>query len=211
MKKVAITQRLFDNSEYPEQRECLDVRWGELLSALDIIPIVLPIDVSFHHYFDHIDIEGVILTGGNDLSSISDSRLSIKRDNYESSLISYCISNHVPLFGVCRGMQLIGTYFGSKLSAIEGHVAVRHELEVNPLSKYRTELGSITKVNSYHNYSFTDLSTPLVASAWTEDGSIEAFEHPVLKVFCQMWHSEREPVFDVSELSVLRKFFNLRA
>ena len=104
MKKIAITQRLISNDNYYEVREALDTRWAKLFEELDFIPIVLPIDINFKKYFKHFQIDGIFLTGGNDLNSLNTNDLSRLRDIFELNLISYGIENKIPIFGVCRGM-----------------------------------------------------------------------------------------------------------
>ena len=151
MNVIGITSRLIEQKEYSEIREALDVKWGELLSNINCLPIAFPIEVDFNNYFKVLDIKGIILTGGNDLNLVSKNKLSIKRDVFEKKLIDYAVSNGVPLLGVCRGMQIITDYFGGTLTPIDGQVAIRHKLEVNPASQFYEELAAINDVNSFHN------------------------------------------------------------
>lgn len=207
MKKIAITQRLIQNESYYEVREALDVNWGRLFSALNYLPIVLPIEIDFEEYFKQIGIDGILLTGGNDLNSIQSNELSMQRDEFEFKLISYGIKNNIPIFGVCRGMQIIAEYFGYTFEVIENHVAVRHKLIISQESKYKVYLENLDKVNSYHNYAVFNICNGLLVSATSEDGVIEAIEHKEYKIFAQMWHSEREISFVKNELNLIREFF----
>jgi hypothetical protein len=43
----------------------------------------LPIEFEYKEYFKSIKIDGIILTGGNDLSAINKDYLSSKRDKFE--------------------------------------------------------------------------------------------------------------------------------
>ena len=129
MKKIAITQRLISNDSYYEVREALDIRWAKLFKELNYIPIVLPLYIDFEDYFKHVPIEGIFLTGGNDLNSIGSNKLSKLRDDFELKLIKYGIKNNIPIYGVCRGMQLIAEYFGCTIKLIQNHVGTKHELK----------------------------------------------------------------------------------
>lgn len=207
MKKIAITQRLTSNKDYYEIREALDVNWGKMLQQIDLLPIILPIELDFKKYFDSFAIDGVLLTGGNDLYNLKQCDSSKKRDNFENGMIEYAILNSIPIFGVCRGMQKIADYFGCDFYKTEIHVATRHDINFNPKSEYASYLKNINKVNSFHNYAIKNLSDVLLVSAYSGDGVIEAIEHKQHRIFGQMWHSERELHFDYDELKLIKNFF----
>lgn len=208
MKKIAITQRLVLNGSYYEVREALDVRWGALFGELNFLPVVLPINFDFEKYFKVFDIDGIFLTGGNDLNSLHLNNESKQRDIFEKELIKYGIHNNIPIFGVCRGMQLIAEYFGSDFIKVKNQVAIKHSLKVNQESKYFDELSKIGKVNSYHTYAIRELAEELIISATDKNSMIKAIEHKKYKIFGQMWHSERESLFMQEELALIKNFFN---
>lgn len=208
MKKIVITQRLLETKDYFEVREALDIKWGKLFKELGFLPIVLPIECDFEEYFDNIDIEGIFLTGGNDLGCLNNNYLSEKRDTFEKRLLEYGIKNEIPIFGVCRGMQIIGEYFGASFVKIQNHVSVKHSLILNKNSKYMNELSKINKVNSFHNYAIDDIDDNFFVSAKSSDGIIKAIEHKRYKIFAQMWHTEREEPFIKDEVNLIKVFFN---
>lgn len=208
MKKIAITQRLILNDSYFEVREALDVRWAKLFKELDYIPIALPLNIDFVDYFKNFSIEGILLTGGNDLNSLKSNKLSKLRDEFEFKLIRYGIKNNIPIYGVCRGMQLIAEYFGCSIKLIENHVGTKHHLNISKKSKYTKYLINLEKVNSYHNFSVGNIGNDLLVSAKSEDNSIEAIEHTKNKIFAQMWHPEREEPFVKAELELIKEFFS---
>ena len=149
-----------------------------------------------------------MLTGGNDLNSLNINDLSRLRDIYELNLISYGIENEIPIFGVCRGMQIVAKYFESTFKKVKDHVAVNHKLIVSKNSKYRENLLKLDNVNSYHNYAIDKVGKNLIISAFSDDKSIEAIEHTKSKIFGQMWHSERQQPFKKEELRLIKTFFN---
>jgi putative glutamine amidotransferase len=207
MKKIILTQRLMENHSYHEYREGLDIQWGKLFNEINIMPIILPLNFNFDSYFTHLKIDGVFLTGGDDLNSIKESNFLSQRDFLENNLINYCIKNNLPIFGVCRGMQIISQYFGCNFKKINNHVSTDHKLIISNETKYKKYLKKIDKVNSYHNYSIFDLNDDLIISAKSEDGIIEAIEHKTYKIFAQMWHSERQYPFIENELNLIKNFF----
>lgn len=208
MKKIAVSQRLNPNKGYYELREALDVQWGKLFKELEMIPIILPLEYDFQVYFKNIGIDGILLTGGNDLNRLNPSDESLKRDNFEKELISYGIENDIPIFGVCRGMQIIAEYFGSDFMKVKDQVSIKHRLKVNKKSKYFKELSDLNNVNSFHIYAIENLSPNLLISATNEKGIIKAVEHKKHRIFAQMWHSERENSFKNEELELIKKFYN---
>ena len=208
MKKIAITQRLANNETYFEQREMLDIAWGSLFLEIGLLPVVLPYNYDFKKYFQEFDIEGIFLSGGNDLNLLNQNELSQKRDSFEKELISYGIENKIPIFGVCRGLQIIVEYFGGSFKAVQEQVGTKDRLKVNSESKYFPLLSQLGTVNSYHNYGVDGISDSLIVSAYSEkDKVIKAIEHKEHKIFAQMWHSEREKPFPKEELNLIKEFF----
>jgi N5-(cytidine 5'-diphosphoramidyl)-L-glutamine hydrolase len=207
MKKIALTQRLVDNKSYKETREALDVNYAKLVNAAGFLPIILPYEVEFSEYFQELDISGFLLTGGNDLNSINPNPLSEQRDKYEKELIVYAISNNIPIFGICRGLQIIAEYFDSTFKEVTNQINVRHDLKVNQKSLYARQLSSLDDVNSFHDFAVDNPGEDLRVSATTNDGIIKAIEHKEHKIFAQMWHSEREFVFNKQEVQLIKDLF----
>ena len=81
-----------------------------------------------------MDLEGIMLSGGNDLFSQSENDLSKSRDSLELELIKYCLINNIPIFGICRGMQIIAEYFASTFKKVDNEVNNRFDLIANPNS-----------------------------------------------------------------------------
>ena len=198
MKKIAITQRVIKHDTYFEIREALDIRWAKLFKELNFLPIILPYEYDFKKY----EFDGVILSGGNDIGEFE------FRDKFELNLIDYCIKKDIPIFGVCRGMQIIAKYFNSTFKKVSNQVGIKHKLLVNKNSKYKNLLLELKLVNSYHNYAIDRLGGELLISAWNEEKTIiKAIEHKTKKILGVMWHSEREEPFKKEELNLIKEFF----
>jgi N5-(cytidine 5'-diphosphoramidyl)-L-glutamine hydrolase len=209
MKRIAITLRLIENSEYYELREALDVQWAKLFKELNFIPIFLPYEYSFKKILNEMKVDGIILTGGNDLNLINSNEISQKRDNFELSLIQYSLENRIPLMGFCRGMQIIAYYFGASLYPISAHINIDHRLSVNMNSKYVNYLKVLEKVNSYHRYGIknVNLNEILVSAVAETDSSIEVIEHHKYPIMGCLFHPERGE-FISSEIALIQAFFN---
>lgn len=208
MRKIALTQRLLLHDSYGEMREALDIQYAGLVKEVGFLPVILPYEISYLDYFNSLDVSGVLLTGGNDLFSFKQDSLSEKRDWYEIQLLEFCIENAIPVLGICRGMQLIAHYFGSSFKPVHGQIGIDHDLLVNNDSLYAKELEGLTQVNSYHNFAIDVLGKELIVSATDKSGVVKAIEHRAIKVFGQMWHSERKIPFSSDEIALIRRVFD---
>lgn len=188
---IGITQRLEQNSTYYEIREALSLEWGELLSDTDFIPL------SYTKPIEKYNINGVIFSGGNDLSHLNPNNLSILRDKYEKNIIKYCIKSNIPILGVCRGAQILAYYFKSTLQKMPNHVNKQHTI------KFKNQT---YKVNSFHNYCITKLGNTLEITAKADDDTIESFKHKKFPIFGMMWHIEREKILSIPSRDILESF-----
>lgn len=205
MKIIAISQRIVKNPDYQEIRDALDVRWAQLINQLGHLPLILPTLFDFRTYLENIKIDGIVLTGGNDLSCLSDDEISRLRDEHEKRVLRLAIEKSIPVLGVCRGMQLIADYFGMGFLKVTGHVAKRHDLAPAAGSRYLAAEDALDGVNSYHNYAVKAVSGDFLVSARSSDGVIEAMEHKQLPIFGQMWHPEREEPFRGADIDIIRR------
>ena len=87
MKLIGITQRIEKIEGYHEVREQLDVKWGELLLECGYTPIMLSSTVDIEVLLERVPLHGIILTGGNDLSSLSHKDIDKRRDSFEKRIL----------------------------------------------------------------------------------------------------------------------------
>jgi putative glutamine amidotransferase len=212
MTRIGITQRVSVVEEYGERRDCLDQEWTRYLESFDLVPIPLPNTVSdVSSYLNTLEIEGVILTGGNDLATVnSASNPAPERDGFERELIDYALEETMPLLGVCRGMQLLNVFFDGKLSTVDDHVATDHDITFDGDNKLRNASFPeiTTKVNSYHRYGIGEqgLAADLQVLAYASDGTIECCTHPDHPLYGVMWHPERGERCETDETILTRLF-----
>ncbi len=139
------------------------------------------------------------------------------RDEYEIALVHAFVAAGKPVFGICRGLQLINVAFGGTLyqdiatqrpeSLVHRDAAIYdlnfHEIEVVADSKLGTVLAGAerTRINSVHHQAVKDLAPGFVVEArCPSDGMVEAIRHAgPAWVAAVQWH----PEFHKPELGTL--------
>ncbi len=197
MKTVVYTQRVEIVKSYGERRDCADQNIPYFIQRCGYLPVPMPnIWNVAKEILMSIKPSGIILTGGNSLVKYGGD--APERDDIEKKLLDFALENDIPLYGFCRGMQVIIDYFGFKLDEIEGHVAVRHKL-------LGEEEG--LEVNSFHNQACCAVKEPLKVLAYTEDGVIEEVLYKKKRILGTMWHPERENPISNGDIHRVRNLF----
>ena len=204
MKTIIITPRIYRDANSGEMRTALDMNWFELCKELNINVVVLSYMDTSIDFLRTLSPSGIILSGGNDLSSINPLSENTIRDKYERSLVEFAMANEIPILGICRGMQFLGEFFGGKINKVSEHVRCKHTISVS-----ENRFGIIGgERNSYHDYALSNSGLMRVV-ARSPDDSIEAIEHATLPIVGIMWHPEREIPFCKSDKDFIRNFFGV--
>lgn len=199
MKAVAITQRVAIDPRHGERRDCLDQRWAEFLLACELVGVPVPnTPGAALALLESVPLAGVVLTGGNDLAAYGGD--APERDTTENALIDRADETKLPVFGVCRGMQVVQHRFGIPLHRVEGHVTPRQTISI---------AGAATEVNSFHNIGTTENRPPLEVWAVADDRTIKAVQHPNGRLTAIMWHPERLSPFAARDIALFRRFFGV--
>ena len=162
-------------------------------------------------------LDGLLLTGGLDVDPArygepahETTEPAPDRDRFELPLSKAAMDRDLPIFAICRGVQVLNVAGGGTLvqdipSAIasdlnhsitvpKNHVA--HPVRVTPGTRLAGALGggadlATCSVNSRHHQSVKDVAPAFVVSAVSPDGVIEAIERPD-RTFCVgvQWHPE---------------------
>jgi len=167
-------------------------------------------------------IDGLLMTGGDDVAParygetphqtvVADDP---QRDEFELALVAEARKRRMPIFAICRGVQVLNVACGGTLvqdipSQISG--ALPHKLTVPPHQSYSLahevwidkgtllakliseRLGDTEtlEVNSRHHQAVKEVARGFRVSATAPDGVIEAIEDPTAR-FCLgvQWHPE---------------------
>ncbi len=203
---VLISQRLIPEESYEEMREALDTRWGPFLSLCNLLPVPVLSKVSVERYTTTMDISGIILSGGNDLSQCVASPANEERDRVDEGLLTWALSTKTPVLGVCRGAQFLARYFGGIIAPIENHINKEHCLNFQVETAFSCKFAKTQRVNSYHSYGIMSVPRELDDLARAEDQTIEAFTHKTSPILGIMWHPERTLPFAEMDLAIFNNF-----
>ncbi|MBI3868537.1 MAG: gamma-glutamyl-gamma-aminobutyrate hydrolase family protein [Verrucomicrobia bacterium] len=206
MKRIGLSMRIVDEAAYDESRDALAHDWARFLALAlpDCQWTPIPnLGAKAAGFIQDWGLDGLVLTGGNDPGS------STLRDDTENALVREALRRRLPLFGVCRGLQMIQRCFGGPLRGCpkDGHVATRHVV--------RFERGSVEEgertVNSYHALGVRpqDLAPELIATALSADGWVEGLAHRGSPMAAVQWHPERNAVMDPLDARLLRDTLGL--
>lgn len=159
--------------------------------------------------------DGLLLTGGGDVDpahfgeaphpALGD--VDPERDAFELLAARLAAEAGRPLFGICRGAQVLNIAFGGDLfqdlSAQRGGPLVLHQQRgprtwpahvVSVARGSRLEAivgGERLRVNSFHHQAIRRVAPGWRAVAWSEDGVIEAIERPDVPFAVGVqWHAE---------------------
>lgn len=207
MKRILISQRIYEHSCYAEVREALASDWGSFFNAVGFLPIPMLSRISPNKYFDEFKIDGLVLSGGNDLSIFDSSSVNSIRDSYETELLNLAVERKLPTLGVCRGMQVIANYYNLALNPTSTHVGLRHAITTCDSVTEKNRLSNYTEVNSFHSFQLMDCGQSFNVLARALDGGIEAMEHKKLPIYAVMWHPEREIPFNACDIDFFQSIF----
>ena len=211
--RIGLTQRVEVVSAYRERRDCLDQNWFPMLESQDLFAVPLPNGLNDPtQYLEESNLDGFILTGGNDLCGLPGaSSPAPERDLFERLVLKFAEDRGLPVLGVCRGMQMINTYFGGQIDKVSGHIATRHLVNSVPGESLPVNHMAISsrEVNSYHAWGLREsgLGESLCPLGIAEDDSVEAICHQHLPWLGIMWHPEREAPGNTEDLSLINRLF----
>ncbi|SMB89649.1 putative glutamine amidotransferase [Desulfonispora thiosulfatigenes DSM 11270] len=160
-------------------------------------PIILPAVMTglIPQIYDMVD--GIIFSGGSDVDPSFFGQNPLRglgeitpnRDQFELFLAKKAIGGNKPVLGICRGMQVISIAAGGTIYQDISEITRQehrqkapkwypyHEIKIEQESKVYGIIGrNRIKVNSFHHQAVKEPGSLLKASAWAEDGLIEAVE-----------------------------------
>jgi putative glutamine amidotransferase len=216
---IGLTTRAKD----PEGRYGLSDRYVDCVRRAGGQPVLLPPGETEMAML-LARLEGLILTGGGDMDPSSYGGVPHPeiygvdrcRDRDEILATQYAVAARLPLFGICRGIQVVNVALGGTLMEhLPDHVgeAVVHRLPEKKETNHWVKVisGSFVAkifdqeeflVPSCHHQAIDRLAPPFKVAALAPDGIIEALEMPDHPFFVGVqWHPE------LSELPLQQKLF----
>jgi putative glutamine amidotransferase len=202
------------HGEPPQHEMALGLKYLHATEMAGGIPMVVP-PLSAPAVAPLLDrCSGLLLSGGPDLDPVAYGARAHERtgpvethlDGFELQLAQLADARGMPVFAICRGMQLLNVARGGTLhqhlpDVVGEDIAHRqqepgdeptHAVRIDPSSRLSRIMGrQRTRVNSLHHQAVSNLGAGLVATAWATDGTIEAVE-AVDRDFmvAVQWHAE---------------------
>ena len=179
------------------------------------IPFIIPFNEdleSIREMVEHVD--GVVLSGGHDVNPYNygeDPLLKIgevfpERDIFDMEIYKTAVKFNKPVFGICRGFQIINVVNGGSLYqdlSYADFVKLKHDQQDNPSQAthfvkfeegtfLRDILGEESKVNSFHHQILKDVAPGFIVVAKSPDGVVESIQKITEDCFVVgvQWHPE---------------------
>ncbi|MFC6332362.1 gamma-glutamyl-gamma-aminobutyrate hydrolase family protein [Paenibacillus septentrionalis] len=195
------------------------------------IPLMLPLTNDSSVLEQLITtIDGLLFTGGHDIHPALYGQQPVEecgtviteRDEMEKRLFQLAHAVDLPMFGICRGIQLFNALLGGTLyQDIPTQYETRlnhqqrppyhqpcHEVMIERRSSLYRLLGtSMLNVNSYHHQAIHELAPGCQVMARASDGVVEAIEHPAYRFLkAVQWHPEFSHETDEASKALFRSF-----
>lgn len=186
----------------------------------------LPVD-KVNQLIENLD--GIIFPGGPDIDPSFMGQEPIpelgvtnrNRDLFEIALIRTAVAKKIPIFGICRGAEMIDVALGGTLyqdlgSQYSGKLIQHkqqapgdqptHFVRVDFNSRLYKSIGDNVFVNSRHHQAIKSVANGLKVVATASDGVIEAIENDDASIQAVQWHPENLWKKDSQQLTMLRNF-----
>ena len=190
MKRVAIPAKPEDVKNYVKA-----------LTELGAEPVIIdkPVDPN--------GFDGLLLPGGVDIDpkyyhkeNVACGRLDPWLDKLQFGVMDAFVKANRPVFGICRGHEVVNVYFGGTLIQ-DIQTDMRHPStpEGDTIHTASAAIGSFPEklygadmvINSAHHQGVETLGKDLIPVMYAPDGIVEALMHKYLPVKTVQWHPER--------------------
>ena len=200
---IAITARI-NSQRYGVNQDYVDA----LKSAGATCILILP-QSKEELYVLLSSVSGVCIPGGMDVdpmnyhqSNQGSNPIETEIDQLDLDVIAIAQEKGIPIFGICRGLQIINVALGGTLiqdlpknlidhsySMINDEKRKGHPITIVSESFLYRIFGEKAEVNTYHHQAIERLADGLSVCASSADGVIEAIEGDHL--IAVQWHPER--------------------
>ena len=179
------------------------------------IPVIIPFTKNLELARETVArLDGLLLSGGHDVYPLHYGEEPLQglgevwpeRDQFDFALIKAAEEKQIPIFGICRGLQILNVYRGGSLYQdlkYDQNCTIKHSQNQTPSlgthtvdiefeSKLASAIGRSTWItNSHHHQTVKHVGKGLQVVARAKDGTVEGLEdssYPWL-VACQ-FHPE---------------------
>ncbi len=197
----------------------IEKEMANYLARPGVMPVLIP-DLEEERLWEFLDeVDGLVLQGGMDIAPETYGEKPVEnsrwpgdpyRDAYELKILDYALRKDKPVFGICRGFQLMNVYFGGTLYQdialeVPGAILHRDAVKYDQLNHEVTFIEGglfeqwhsgqqVLKVNTIHHQGLKQLGDDLTVQATSDNGRIiEAFTWNKCnpgKVLGVQWHPE---------------------
>ena len=182
------------------ERVAVKRRYVDAIIQAGGIPFLLPFTNNIQVLQSAVSlIDGLLLTGGGDVSPILYGEASLPecgdccsaRDDFDYLLLRFANERRIPVLGICRGMQVINTYFGGTLyqdlssqcpseichKSEDASAVARHSIRCLKDSQlFASTRKEELSILSIHHQAVKEMADGFRATAFADDGMIEAME-----------------------------------
>lgn len=202
------------------------------LVAVGAAPVIIPLELdkdTLRSIYERLD--GLFLAGGGDMNPTCYGQsvypktegLDLLRDDAELTIARWALEDHLPVLGVCRGVQALNVAAGGSLvqdvTDMVPHAIrhqyfpekprnyVAHDIQTVAGTRLAAILGEEARVNSFHHQAVQTVASDFRVSAYAPDGVIEAIEHinGTFAVGVQ-WHPESLIDADAKMMALFQAF-----
>ncbi len=231
---------LVPTQRYPEtKRYSVGYDYVDSLVAAGANPFLSPVAIAtrtedLRRAYEMAD--GILLAGGPDCDPLLFGEVAHEktegidpdRDSAELLLARWAAEDDKPLFGICRGVQMMNVAMGGTLIQDVPSQTIRplrhagdqtqraqllHTVCVEPDNRLSRIVGAgVVGVNSFHHQAVGRIATGYLVTARSDDGVIEGIENPELTFNLGVqWHPENLAAAGHVEMIALFREFVMAA
>ncbi|MBN1580476.1 MAG: gamma-glutamyl-gamma-aminobutyrate hydrolase family protein, partial [Anaerolineae bacterium] len=210
----------------------IDGQYGDYCRSLALAggaPVLIPLDLDERAYrtiYEQLD--GILFPGGVDVAPRlyhqeplpQLGRVDDALDKTELLLARWALAEHIPVLGICRGIQLLNVAAGGSLyqdipaqipqalSHACPDTPSAHQVDIEPGTRLADALGTLSCwTNSRHHQAIKDVAPGFTVTAHASDGTIEGIEIVDAPFFVGVqWHPENLAPTDTQMLGLFQAF-----
>lgn len=221
--------------DFEKNRVWIGPNYLDAIRTAGGIPVLLPLNVNKEELAIVANVcDGFLFTGGPDISPFRFQEEMIQqcgvvvpeRDKMEEDLFSLAMETKKPIFGICRGIQVLNVFLGGTLyqdipaqlhgaiqlahSQNSGNSVLSHSVKVDKDSLlHHIVMKEYMQVNSFHHQAIKDLAPSLKLAGVAPDSLIEAVYLPGKTFFLGVqWHPEHLFRTNEDALNIFTSFIN---